>query len=909
MKDETTYPSLSKEEVLTKGQDFDWLLKEGLDWAMTFSGDLWSNFNTADPGVTILQSLCYALTELGYKTHFPIEDILTDSTGQITYDKRFYKAEDILPVNPTTLDDFKRLVLAEVEQVKQVYFNLEDSSNPNTHIFTPYLEVKPSYIPVLSENSSLQDAQKLQVFKEELICRVGLLLRDHCNISQVFLEPVVLAGFHYSLGGNIALKEGVAPNTFFARLIFSLNDYLSPYPVFKRYEDLREEGQQPDDILDGPFVNRGILTNREFPEKRNTLSSEELMRHISQMEEVEWVKDFQLGTLSGQAVDEALKPLTVGYFSYSAFIRKENPLVLLQGGKPVGTLSEARINFELKKLLPKPLPEEDYDDFLPTGKYRDITSYYSIQHHLPELYGLINQSPNGHPDPRREAKVRQLRAYLLLFEQVLANFLSQIGHVGDLFSFESGRTAYQLAGNTYYFQDLYDAPGLQSLLRDVNGYSNRYDQRSPLEDWKAYKRDYLNPYRQVLMGAMEDSEENLDRKSRVLKHLLARYGKKYDGLYLHQNNPGYGDERTSEVVYISDMLLAWSQVSANRIRSYFHQDSKPFRLFSGMEWQAELELQLNAYYQGVGDKILEAFELAPGSICCVHYEHASAAGGRVLFGTCQPEFQEGKEADLLEVYQDKDLLLSISKAGLSGTGSWTKTEAEDYLGPFINKKKTVIGELPSGLFRLRESTKGLVLLDLLRFYPLSYGTNPFSQDLPAELTKQLSLIDGTEELQVEKKGDDWVLLVGNEELHSFESKEEAHMVELTIAYHRQHTSTIEAKSLKQMSQTGRLIAFLPDWVALFKEDEHHTFIQDKLRALAPIYAPLEIYYVPLDQMNELILLMELWSFWELMYRKFRPSYGEPDIKNSLMAYLSWPKYNKTIAWIISHLKENNIGTS
>ena len=54
--------------------DFQKLKKEGIYLAQELSGDLWTDYNDHDPGVTILENQVYALTELSYKTSFPVED-------------------------------------------------------------------------------------------------------------------------------------------------------------------------------------------------------------------------------------------------------------------------------------------------------------------------------------------------------------------------------------------------------------------------------------------------------------------------------------------------------------------------------------------------------------------------------------------------------------------------------------------------------------------------------------------------------------------------------------------------------------------------------------------------------------------------------------------------------------------
>jgi hypothetical protein len=53
-------------------------LKEiSLDLLQKLSGDIWSDYNIHDPGITTLEILCYVITELGYRSETKIEDIFS----------------------------------------------------------------------------------------------------------------------------------------------------------------------------------------------------------------------------------------------------------------------------------------------------------------------------------------------------------------------------------------------------------------------------------------------------------------------------------------------------------------------------------------------------------------------------------------------------------------------------------------------------------------------------------------------------------------------------------------------------------------------------------------------------------------------------------------------------------------
>lgn len=101
---------------LPAGEDFYRLRREGIGHIAASGGELWTDYNTHDPGITILESLAYAITDLSYRARFPIEDLLASAgpvaTADDPYpDQAFFSPRRILTVNPTTPSDFRRLLI------------------------------------------------------------------------------------------------------------------------------------------------------------------------------------------------------------------------------------------------------------------------------------------------------------------------------------------------------------------------------------------------------------------------------------------------------------------------------------------------------------------------------------------------------------------------------------------------------------------------------------------------------------------------------------------------------------------------------------------------------------------------------------------------------------------------------
>jgi hypothetical protein len=104
--------------------------------------------------------------------------------------------------------------------------------------------------------------------------------------------------------------------------------------------------------------------------------------------------------------------------------------------------------------------------------------------------------------------VKQLQGYLLLFEQVLADVTTQLGNVNRFFSSSAAEDT------TYFTRPPFDLPGVASLLR----------QFSPGGNWTAFVQNPDNPVARALHSAAESPTQVLDRRNRMLDHLLARQG-------------------------------------------------------------------------------------------------------------------------------------------------------------------------------------------------------------------------------------------------------------------------------------------------------------------------------------------------------------------------------------------------
>jgi len=124
---------IDKNPVLTTDQDYAALRAKGLHYIEELSHKYWTDYNEHDPGITIMEALCYAITELGYRIDLPMQDLLTNPDGTISDTQTLYTAKNILTQAPLTIDDYRKLLIdivgVENAWLKAVEYNTVNGVN------------------------------------------------------------------------------------------------------------------------------------------------------------------------------------------------------------------------------------------------------------------------------------------------------------------------------------------------------------------------------------------------------------------------------------------------------------------------------------------------------------------------------------------------------------------------------------------------------------------------------------------------------------------------------------------------------------------------------------------------------------------------------------------------------------
>jgi hypothetical protein len=130
------------------GSDYNLLREKGLEYIQELGSKLWTDYNIHDPGITILEALCYAITDLGYRTSLDIKDLLAEADNVDPHNDRqgFYTAREILTVNPWTISDFRKLLI-DIDGVKNGWLHCKACPCDNIYLYANCKKSILQYVP------------------------------------------------------------------------------------------------------------------------------------------------------------------------------------------------------------------------------------------------------------------------------------------------------------------------------------------------------------------------------------------------------------------------------------------------------------------------------------------------------------------------------------------------------------------------------------------------------------------------------------------------------------------------------------------------------------------------------------------------------------------------------------------
>lgn len=411
---------------------FEALRQRGIGLLQTGSGTLWTDHNLHDPGITILEQLCFALTELAYHAEQPLADHLTGPDGRIGFEAlSLHPPAAVFPCRATTADDMRRALLDGVAGLDDAHLQPHPAGPPGLN----------RLLLKLSSHTGRSPAQRVQDALAVVRAQRGLC-------EDVDPQVVPVADLRCELVGEVEITGAREPDELLADIFHTVASRIDHSAQLHSRHTLQARGWLPEEIYDGPVVTHGFA-DRHAQAAGDTaqLYLADLVQAVAGVAGVKEVHRLALqigptlhehGTVPWVVGDAALRLQVPGAADDPAPLRLQLrrrqhavPGVPAELWRRVQNLQAAA---QSQRFRLAASTRQDEQQALPRGQHRPAMPYHSVQHHFPALYGLGRHGVPSRAGALALARARQLRSYLLLFEQQLANGQAQLQHLRELLS-------------------------------------------------------------------------------------------------------------------------------------------------------------------------------------------------------------------------------------------------------------------------------------------------------------------------------------------------------------------------------------------------------------------------------------------------------------------------------------------
>lgn len=535
--------------------DHELLFAAGLQHVERLARRLWTDYNVHDPGITTLELLCYAITDLSYRASFPVEDLLASpEDNRERMGEQFFTARQILPNRPLTAADYRKLMIdvagvqnAWIVPAAAAYYadiirgELRETGTPGDRGIRS-VPLAGLYDVLVEFTGGIDSDEQ----KDAVLADVRQRLHAHRNLCEDFVGVEGVETEEFILCCELELAPDADVEGVTAEVLFQVGEYLAPpvrqYTLSQMLARTAPDGTlyTPDRIFDGPLLEYGFIADEEL-EASELRSQIRLSDIISIIMDVPGVKVLRDIIVSPAASPTALKnkwviPVSEG--RQPRLDRERWRLVAYKRALPfVPDRDEVLDRWDaLAAATSEVVTSEDLE--IPLGTYRNPGEYYSFQNHFPAVYGISDLGVGGAADARQKALALQMKGYLLFFDQIMAGYMAQLNNVAALFSADPALE------RTYFYQ----------VVDSFSRYEDIYG--VPPED---------------VVEMIEDEVENPDvlveRRNRFLDHLISRFAERFHDFAAIMRSE-FGSSAASMIPYKTEFLRNYPAISSGRSMTY-----------------------------------------------------------------------------------------------------------------------------------------------------------------------------------------------------------------------------------------------------------------------------------------------------------------------------------------------------
>lgn len=516
-------PSLSISAAPPEHPALDWagLVEEGRATLAAMSEGGWTDFNAHDPGITILEVIAYALTDLGYRAHHPITDLMAGAEAPLG-------PAAALTSRAATLGDLRRLG-SDVAGARNVWIEPGASAGLKLRHAAGAAELALDGEQAEGTLVALAGVHRVVVEKvpredrsaAELARAVALRLHAERNLGEDFESFAVLEAYPIVVFAEVEIADRARAEDILIEILRRLEGHFSPQVERRTVAAMRAAGLASDAIYEGPLVTQGITAGPADPAgRRRTVRLSDVMSVLASTPGVRATRKVRIGGTPGEAEKGPLAwSLTLPPDRVPAFDLQSSRIRLLSGQVDAiepGREASLVASFVAAMRAETPPSDAMRDAPPPRGRDRRVSDYRPLRFDLPRAYAVTPGGLARDASDARRGAANQLRAYLGIVDALLANSFAQLGGAAQL---------------------LADGPG------DGRSYFAQAAER-PLDDEAPVVSSALTAKSLQALVEEPGGEAATARRNRFLEHLLARLGETVPAVP-QPVAVGFGGDKTS----------------------------------------------------------------------------------------------------------------------------------------------------------------------------------------------------------------------------------------------------------------------------------------------------------------------------------------------------------------------------
>jgi hypothetical protein len=534
----------------------------------------------------------------------------------------------------------------------------------------------------------VEEKNQLELAKSSLYSHRNLD-EDYCTIKVVGIEDVaVCADIEVTPDADIERVQ--------AQIWFEIEQHFNPPVPFYSLQEMQNAGLAVESIFNGPKLENGFLKTEDLQAAglKTVLRTSDIVNRLMHIEGLVAINYLALSKYDAQGniVKGAADPdsetgnfdpdkisaswqLSTSVYHQPRFHRLLSRFLFFKNGLPFMARTDEALDTltQLQGPAERPKIKNAAKDLpVPAGSFRKPETYFPVQHSFPLTYGIGPAGLPSHASSQRQAQAKQLKAFLLAFEQLLGNAFSQLAHTADLFSLDTS------IRRTYFVQEFSE--------KIIKGYKDLID-----------KLDMS-----ALESMTESAPEFLERRNRFLDHIMARFGEQFGEYALLLSD--YQGQQIALDRLINDkiaFLKAYPVISHDRAKAFnYKTDPCAANNVSGLAKRISLLLgfrELGFYWSA--DSANGQQKNRPIQL--------KDRNGEVKFEIQPPETVTKAQDTLLSVFTEEDKL-SLQKIEYQN-GQIQTVLKDQCCQPVIPKQETLNPDQKAGMDKLGKALQECIM--------------------------------------------------------------------------------------------------------------------------------------------------------------------------------------------------------